>query len=635
MPDHVPPPSPALFDIEGLRWTRENALTVFAPWKIEINVADMVATDKWEILWPDETVEASEPLVENTYLQALEDKTYAAGTVLPRLMTIAKRGTRQDQAERQAAKRKRVYSSYWDRSALHRQAKKFYRDGLHTGAAYGMPWCNWQHADGTQVPPAERFPYFMKVDPRQVFPLAHDEKDRLTAGIILRQRRVRDLKRSWPNNPVLNMLIAQGEARFGREPEWFEELWVMDEHHWGVAIGDSALPPQWQGVPVAPNEVGHGVTQLEWVHPPEEHRLMVCPLVEMRRVTVDDWPRGALIDIVPQLKTAQNFMARLLEDLEMNIYAPVVLDNIQNTHEYGMGAVLLGTGQGKANILRDRPPVNFEAQQTVASIIEQTRRQAFEPAQRSGSPEASIVSAKGVNALMGTFNSELASMQQDFETFVAELSTVTANFDEMWGVGRKAIWGFDASGEPFDESYDPTVVFDGDYRVNVSYGERTGLDDNNFMIRLATMMNLGGMSRRSFIAKSGSAEDPLQEERDITIEQLTDLFMQGVLPQQIQSGDLASLKSFVDKIDDDKMTTRAAVLETIREMTEAVPEAEGQMGAGGRADIMKLIRSISQGGIPGQAEGQPQAPGGPGGQPVLPGPARRQLAQGAPGGTAT
>lgn len=634
-------PDQSLFTHEGLTHARQNALTVYAPWKTQINLVDLIANDKWEILWPDDEAEDSDPLVENTYLQALEDKTYAAGTVLPRMFTIARRGTRKDRAESNAARRKRVYSAYWDRSMLPKQAKKFYRDALHTGAAYAMPWLNWNTPDGRPTMPDERHPFFMKVNPRQVFPLAYDEMDRMTSGIIMRQRRIRDLRRSWNNHPAIERFASDSRMRFDVEPEWLEEIWVLDEHHWGVAIADSGLPPEWQGSPVAPGGVGRGSTNVEWVHNPEEHRLIHNPLVEMRRVSVDDMPRGALIDIVPQLKVAQNFMARLLEDLEMNIYAPTLLENIENSHEYGLGAVLIGNGNGRASIQRDRPNVNFEAQQTVRDILEQTRRQAFEPAQRSGDPGASIVSAKGTNALMGTFNAELASMQQDFEQFLREVSALTANMDEKWCWGRKEIWGWTSSGEPFDETYDPLSTFGGDYRVNVSYGERTGLDENNFMIRLATQRNMGGMSRREFIEKSGSSEDALQTEREMVIESLTDLFVAQILPQQIQSGDLAALKAFVDRIDDDDQTTRAAVLDTIREMTNPAPGGPGPngLGSGQRADIMKMMRSLQSGGIPGQAEGQPpsQVAGGPGGvaAPGLPSPARRQLAQSAPGGTAT
>ena len=115
----------------------------------------------------------------------------------------------------------------------------------------------------------------------------------------------------------------------------------------------------------------------------------------------------------------------------------------------------------------------------------------------------------------------------------------------------------------------------------------------------------------------------------MAIENLTNLFYQQLLPQRIQSGDLSALKNFVRKFDDDDMTTRAAVMATIREMTAVAADGQPQdpTSPQGRQDIMRLVRSLNSGGIPGNAEGQPPS--------ALPGPIRRQLAQAAPGGTAT
>ena len=60
---------------------------------------------------------------------------------------------------------------------------------------------------------------------------------------------------------------------------------------------------------------------------------------------------------------------------------------------------------------------------------------------------------------------------------------------------------------------------------------------------------------------------------------------------------------FIDKIDSDKMTVRAAVFETIRETEIAAADAAQGGGGpgtpGGRADIIKMVRSLGAGGIPG------------------------------------
>ena len=340
------------------------------------------------------------------------------------------------------------------------------------------------------------------------------------------------------------------------------------------------------------------------------------------------------VDTIPQLKVANNFMARLLDDLNMNIYAPVVLDNIENPEEYGSGGILIGTGTGTARIERDRPPVNFEARQTVQDIIAAARKQAFEPEQRAGEAGASIISGKGTMALMGSFNNELAWAQVDMEEMLQRSTAMTACMDENWCAGRKEILGWETNGNTFSETYDPKTTFKGDYRFSVTYGERTGLDEQSHMTRLGLVRQLGGISLRTFMEKAGISDDPLHEEREITIEKLTAMFLDVWLPQQIESGNLNVIRDFVDMIDDDDMTVRAAVLESIRKMQQPSPDTAGtgQGSGGGPGDIMKMMASLGAGGIPGRAEGMP-LPGNDLRQ-VLPPTARRQIAATEPGGTA-
>lgn len=626
---------PNLEDIEQLR---THALYRHRSWKTLINLSDQVAADEWEVIWPDGHVDDSDPLVENLYSQALEDKMASAGALTPNLYVAAAQGTRKDEAERNAQLRRRVMKSYWERSRLRRDIKLYFMDWLHTGASYTIPWTNWQR-DGRPVPPGERFPFFMKVDPRTMFPLGHNSQGDLTSGMIMRQRRIEDIRSDW-NHPdhqnAIDTVLARRRTRGRQDAGMFlEEIWYFDERVWSVALAESMLPAEMQGVQYVSRDSlmqGSGLFT-EWLVPPEEHRLFGCPITEAKRATHDGAYRGALVDLIPQLKVANNFMARLLDDLNMNIYAPVLLDNVENPDEYGAGAVLIGTGTGTARIERDRPPVNFEARQTVQDIMQMARRQAFEPEQRAGDAGASIISGKGTMALMGSFNSELAWAQTDIEQLIERSTSITACFDEQWCAGRKEIWGWETASSTFTERYDPKTTFKGDYRVSVTYGERTGLDEQSHMTRLGLVRQLGGISLRTFMTKAGLSEDPLQEEREIAIEKLTGMWLDVWLPQQIESGNLQLVAEFVDMIDTDDMTVRQAVLDSIKKMQQPKTEAPtGPGGGGGPADVMKMMASLGAGGIPGRAEGLPP-PGGALRQ-LLPGQARRQIAEQEPGGTA-
>lgn len=617
---------------DDVRYLRQLAIDAHAVWKQEIALCDLIASDDWEILWPDLSVESSKPLVENLYGQALEDKTLTAGAIPPDLYTQPTRGTRKDQGEKNAEKRRRIGMSYWERSDLRRNLKKFYRDELHTGVAAGSPWAKG-FSGPDQLPSNQRFAYFQKVDPRHLFPLGWDNRGRLTAGLVMRQRRIQDLRADWGADHPSLMSAEIRHTTAERQLYWLEEIWYFDQTTWGVAIGDANLPTNFQGMPFGPNSASGGMV-VDWIVPPSPHMLGSCPLKAVSRISHNDSPRGALLDIVPQLRVAQNFMARLLDDMQASMYAPVVLDNIKNPHEYGVGAILIGNGQGQAHIDRDRPPVNFEAQQTVRQIMEQARRQAFEPMQRSGEAGASIISGKGTTSLMGSFNAELAAGQYDVEILLADLTSVTAALDERWCAGLKQVWVPDHTNMILsDEEYDPAKLFKGDHRFMVSYGDRTGLDDQQHLIRISTIKNLDGMSLRTFMQKAGVSLDVLAEETDMAIEKLVSIFTDVLLPQQIQAGDKTALVKFIEKIDDDKKTVREAVFETIKEAEVAAAQGPQSPGSpGGRADILRMARSLQSGGIPGSAAGQPPSqlggPPAPGASPEI----QRALASIGPSG---
>lgn len=624
-----------LRSIEELREMRDEFVQVHRKWKARSRAADLIAGDQWHVIWDDLTATESEPLVENTLLQALTDKSASASSVMPKLVVAPSRGTRSDRAEKNAEQKRRVYRSYWDRSILRKTIKNWYIDWFLHGAAYSVPWVDWIDPEGNATKPEERFPFFFRLDPRHAFPLSHDHQDRLTSVLVMKMRRVQDIEQDWGHDhPSL------AELRFFREQSGMnpakelEEIWYFDTDSWGVAFGDPHTVARmgWYHY-VSPTQANHAQRILSWAMEPEPHNLRFCPVSEAKRSTHDDEYRGALDSVIPRLKVAQNFMARLLEDVADNVFAPVVLDGIENPEDYGPGAVLIGTGDGRAKIERDRPQVNFEARQVVFDQLSMARRDAKYPVQRSGDPDASIVSAKGVHALAGSFNTELADAQTDMELFLAQTNSATANMDETHCAGRKSIEGFE-NGSAFVETYNPTTLFRGDYRNRVTYGSATGFDAQNHLIQIATMRNMKGMSRRTFMLESGLVDEPLQEERDMLIEDIVKMF-EGFMFSQIQAGNAEQLLRVVENVDDDSITAREAVLKAIREMVGIVPES-GELGealgAGGVGEVIEAQRSLASGGIPGNAQGQPRVGGAL--RRMLPPGVSRALSEVSPGGTA-
>lgn len=617
-------------DLQDISDGRSWAIRQHNQWKVGIQVVDAIQANEWSVIWDDETVEPSPPLVENTYLTAAEDKTMAAASSLPSLIVWPTQGTQKDRAESNAESRRRAMLAYWTRSNLRREAFTLYGDWHHTGTMYAMPWVDRLWSGDSDV-----FPYFLIVDPRSVYPLGHHSNGDLSSGLVVRKRLFRDVAAEWgPDHPGLRELQDRRQRnRIDAKLEVVEELWVMDDTGWGVAFCDSTIPTdQYRRRGPGLNSDGYPTTwAMDWT----AHNLPGCPLIESKRHTFDGAYRGPLWDTIPLLRVAHNLMAKMLEDVDQNIFAPTLLDNVLNPDEYGPNAVLVGTGDRPANILRDRPPVNFEAQQVIAGMMDAARRQAMEPEQRFGNFGASIASQKAVNAVMGSWNAELAQAQIDFEHFLTRLTSMTAAFDETFCAGKKRIDGHDAGGGAFSQTYDPVHLYKGDWRCHVTYGERTGLDESNQLIRLATVRNMGGMAKRTFMQKSGVIDDALQEEREMGLEAIIDTFNGQVLPGLIQSGQFDILREFVSNIDSDRMTYREAVLAAMKALyqpTDPAAAAEspgGSAGAGGPMDLVQMMRSAEAGGIPGNAEGFPVA-AGPDLAGMLPPPVERQVSELAP-----
>jgi hypothetical protein len=428
-----------------------------------------------------------------------------------------------------------------------------------------------------------------------------------------------------------------GNKRGETEPTDVEEIWFADTQQWGVALYVSKRENVlWQYTDPTTRPAGTGDGKAFFLAPPHSHRMSRCPAVENKRETFDGEYRGPVEAMTPNLKVAHNIMSRILEDMEMQLGAPVVMDNIENWEEFGPFAHLRGNNEGPASVEFARPPSNFEAAQYVQLQVEASKRVGKQPQQRGGEPGASISSAKGSNVLMGTFNDELAVAQTDIAEFLQETLSVCAEFDVKWCDTNKKIIGFD-QGEAYEETYTPSTLFSNeDYRLMVTYGGMAGLDRQNHLIQLALMKNSQAMSRRTFMQGSGLIDNVLQEEREFALDQVADGFF-AFAATQANAGNLDPLLKFVERIDDDEETARAAILETIKEMFAVPTEGPGAQGGppGSPADALLQARSLEAGGQPGLARGLPEVPRpGPGLQRALPNQTGggREAAALAPGG---
>lgn len=577
---------------------REYAFRSHQGWKTRTRLSDQILQGDWFTAWPDLTAEYREPLVEDVYTEALYDKAATAASVSPQVEVAPTRGTRADRAEMGAQKRRRVFKTLL--LTIMEQQVQWAMDWLQTGAMYGMPWKNWRDEDP--------YPYGMRLDPRWAYPLAHDSSGRLTQIFFMRYRPMTEMVHDYGvSNEALRNLKAWKMAKGGRtdQPHTIEEIWYVDETRWGLAAvaGEHPTPDMFRYT-----DPRHQTGEMfaEWIIPLHEHGMKHCPVVEKRRLTADGEYRGALDPMIPNLRVAQNIMARLMEMVDLQTGVPIGLDNVANPENFVPGGILQGNGEGEMRIIIPQFPVNFEAITHARGQIDAARNVAHYPQQRSGEHGASIASGKAAGAVMGGFNTQLAWNQRDLAIFYRDMLSTLAEFDEKWCPGTKDITGWD-EGEFYSESYDPAKFWKGDYRNEISF-TRVGLEEHQMMTRLGLMKNLGAMSNRTLMRKSGMVDNVLAEEREMDLDQVKAAFF-ALVQQQALQGNADPLFRYSQKVDDDK-SPREAMWETIQEMRLVTPENERQGGTPGpdRSPLDAAQRAesaLDAGGIPGRAEGLP------------------------------
>jgi hypothetical protein len=602
---------------------RDFAVRQHRDWKLRSRTTDLLVQGKWAVLWPDLSVSEIDPTVENLLVEALEDKTAAAASVTPYIECAPTRGTRGDEAERNAQRRRRIFISMMRDSLIEEKQQAWYTDWYKDGACYSIPWVNWNDD--------ERHPFLIRLDPRHAYPLAHNSNDELSNILCIKYRRLVDLVQDRTAAPAVAYIVARMEAAGRKRPESVEEIWYCDDRQWGLAYC-AALDSNegWRYVsPLSGSTANTAI--VSWAVDPHDHGLSGCPVIEKARRTPDGEYRGALDVMIPNLKVAHNLMSRLLEDVDKQIYAPDIIENVEDLDEFRPGGLLVGTGAG-AQYISTRKPINYEAMQHVGQQLASARNAGAFPQQRSGEFDASIASAKAVTAVMGGYGVQQAWAQRDMALFYRRSLSRLAEFDEAWCGGRKKeITGFD-EGELFTDKYDPASFWKGDFRLEVGF-HNVGLDEQQHLTRLAVAKNMGGLSRRSFMRKSGMVDNPLTEETEIALEVISDSMLAFAFKQADQ-GNLDPVIKLAQRIDDDKQTVRQAALDVIRE-TYAVPEGGAQPGAGGMpgggdpAAAMLQQRSLEQGGVPGQAAEMPQV--SPQLLAMLPKGPRQAMAEQAPG----
>lgn len=327
-----------------------------------------------------------------------------------------------------------------------------------------------------------------------------------------------------------------------------------------------------------------------------------------KRPGFDREVRGAFDDAI-WVQLAKSKMALLgLEATEKSVRAPLTVPRDVQKMTFGDDAIIRTDNPDKIKRVGvDLPQYAFQESQLLENELRVGTRT---PEARSGNMDASIITGRGVQALMGGFNTVISTGQNVIAMALRHALALCFEMDEkLWPSDRKTVKGM-VQGVPFEETYVPSKDIDGGYTCDVTYGFAAGQDPARAIVALLQLRG-DQLVSRDFVQRQLPMDlDVVQLQVQIDNEQMTDALKQGMMAfaQNIPAMSLQGM----DPVDG--LTKMAKLIE------------ERDKGTSFHDAVLKVFK-------PKEAPGAPQNPldallGGQGQGPPAGGPAAQQMAPG-------
>jgi hypothetical protein len=240
----------------------------------------------------------------------------------------------------------------------------------------------------------------------------------------------------------------------------------------------------------------------------------------------DEHQRGQFDDIMWVQVARARFATLQLEAAQKSVQAPFALPADVNVLEIGPDATIRSANPEKIR----RVDLNIPAGifQETAALDQELRVGSRYPQGRLGQQSGSIVTGRGVEALMGGFDTQVKTAQAVFAEAFRHVMRICFLMDEkLFGNVEKEVRGVNA-GAPYEITYTPAKDIQGDYWCDVSYGMMAGLDPNRALV-FGLQARGDKLISRDFLRRQMPWEmNVTMEEERVEVEELRDALMQSV-----------------------------------------------------------------------------------------------------------
>ena len=236
--------------------------------------------------------------------------------------------------------------------------------------------------------------------------------------------------------------------------------------------------------------------------------------------------RGQFDDVLWVQVARSRFATLSLEAAQKSVQAPYALPADVNVLEIGPDATIRSATPEKIRrVDLNIPPGLFQEQ---AQLDQEMRTGSRYPEGRLGNSSSSIVTGRGVEALMGGFDTQVKTAQSVLAEAFKDVMKLCFLVDEhMFGNVTKTVRGVDA-GSPYEITYTPSKDIAGEHVVDVTYGLMAGLNPNQALV-FGLQARGDQLISRDFLRRQMPWEiNVTQEEQKIEIEKLRDSLIQAV-----------------------------------------------------------------------------------------------------------
>ena len=267
---------------------------------------------------------------------------------------------------------------------------------------------------------------------------------------------------------------------------------------------------------------GRNATVLESVKNP----IGECLIEWTQRPGVDEDSHGQFDDVLAVQVAKARFALLSLEAAQKSVQAPIVLPPDAQELALGPDSVIRTANGERVRRVPIEVPNSAFAQQ---GVLDQELRQGSRyPDARTGNVEGSIVTGRGVQALMSGFDTQIRTGQAMFAKTFQNLVRKAFTVDEMlFGSQMKTLRG-NSDGTPYEIRYRPEKDIKGDYTVDVQYGLMAGLDPNRALVFGLQARGDRLISRDFLRRQMPFALNASEEEQRVDIEEMRDALKQAV-----------------------------------------------------------------------------------------------------------